>query len=79
MKTFNESMMEEFYDWEIKGINIGEAISKQIKPDKIPEIEVEDGVDENGKTILFTKPKCPHCGEISYSGKYCQHCGKRLR
>ena len=79
MKTFNKSMLEEFYDWEIMGINIGEAISKQIKPDKLPEVEIEDSVDEYGKTIIYTRPKCPHCGEVNYTDKYCRQCGKRLR
>ena len=79
MKIFNKAMLEEFYDWEIMGINIGDAINKQIKPDKLPEVEVEDGVDENGRTILYTKPQCPYCKEVAYTGKFCQHCGKRLR
>ena len=79
MKHFNECMLEEFFDWEIEGINVGDAVRKQMIPEYLPEVEVEDGVDENGKNILFTKPKCPRCGEISYSGKYCQHCGRRLR
>ena len=79
MKTFNESMMEEFDTWEIMDINIGAAVRKQIPPDKIPEIEVEDGVDENGRTIIFTKPYCPDCGEVTYSGKWCKFCGRRLK
>ena len=76
MRTFNDSFLEEFDNWEIMGINIGTAIRKQIIPDKLPEVEVSDGV---GQILLYTKPYCPDCEEVAYSCKYCAHCGRRLR
>ena len=79
MKTFNKSMIEVFDEWEICGINVGEAVRKQIIPTKLPEVEVEDGTDEDGRTLIYTKPYCPECQSVSYSGKYCKNCGRRLR
>lgn len=78
MQEFNESALEIFDNWMYKGINVGMAIRKQIC-DGVKAVEVEDGTDENGKTIIFDKPYCPDCKEISYSGNYCTRCGKRLR
>lgn len=79
MRTFNDRFLEEFDNWEIMGINIGTAIRKQIIPDKLPEVEVSDQVVEAGQILLYTKPYCPDCEEVAYSGKYCSHCGRRLR
>lgn len=79
MKEIKESFLAELDTWECMGINIGQSIRKQIIPKRLPEVEVDDGVDEAGRTILFTKPYCPDCEAVSYSGRYCQNCGRRLR
>lgn len=78
MTEIKESFLSELDTWTYKGINIGEAVRKQILPDKLPEVEVDDGT-RDGRQILFTKPYCPDCEEVSYSGRYCQNCGRRLR
>ena len=79
MKVFNKSMIDEFDEWEICGVNVGTAIKKQIIPVKLPEVEVEDGTDEDGRTLIIKKPYCPDCENVSYSGRYCRNCGRRLR
>ena len=81
MTEIKESFLSELDTWTYKGINIGAVIRKQILPDKLPEVEVEDGADENGRTIIFTKPYCPDCSEISYMKTeiFCHRCGRRLR
>lgn len=73
------AMMDELDKWDIDGINVGQAVRKQIIPSQLPYVEKEDGADSTGRTILMTKPYCPDCEEVSYSGRYCQNCGRRLR
>ena len=79
MTEINEAFLSELDTWECRGVNVGQAIRKQFVPEHLPEVEVDDGQDANGKTILFTKPYCPDCEHVSYGGKYCQNCGRRLR
>ena len=79
MTEIREAFLDELDTWECNGVNIGQAIRKQFVPEHLPEVEVEDGECWDGKRILFPKPYCPDCEEVSYSGKYCQHCGRRLR
>lgn len=79
MTEIKEAFLDELDTWECNGVNVGQAIRKQFVPVHLPEVEVDDGEDRDGKRILFTKPYCPDCEEISYSGRYCQHCGRRLR
>lgn len=79
MIQIQEAFLDELDKWECMGVNVGKAIRKQIVPVHLPEVEVEDGADEDGKTIIYTKPYCPDCEEVSYSGRYCQNCGRRLR
>lgn len=73
-----DGFISELDTWYYKGICIGKAIRKQIC-NGVKVVEVDDGTDDEGRLILFDKPYCPDCEEISYSGNYCQHCGKRLR
>ena len=77
--TLSQAMLDELDRWTIDGINVGQAVRKQIIPTALPYVEHEDGVDSTGRTILMTKPYCPDCEEVSYSGRYCQNCGRRLR
>lgn len=79
MIQIQEAFLDELDKWECMGVNVGKAIRKQIIPDKLPEVEVSDGVVEAGQILLYTKPYCPDCEEVSYSGRYCQNCGRRLR
>ena len=79
MTEINESFISELDTWVYKGINIGKAVRKQIIPSQLPYVEVDEGADSTGRTILMTKPYCPDCEEVSYSGRYCQNCGRRLR
>lgn len=78
MTEIKVEFLEELDTWECNGVNIGQAVRKQFVPDHLPEVEVEDGVSE-GKVTIFTKPYCPDCEHVSYGGKYCQNCGRRLR
>lgn len=71
-------LLDEMSKWTYQGINIKEAVLKQ-QLGKLEKFEDEDGTDENGRPILFYKEACPDCGEICYSGKYCIHCGKKVR
>ena len=73
------AMMDELDKWTIDGINVGQAVRKQVIPSQLPCVEVDEGADSTGRTILMTKPYCPDCEEVSYSGRYCQNCGRRLR
>lgn len=79
MIQIQEVFLDELDKWECAGINVGKAIRKQIIPSQLPYVEVDEGADSTGRTILMTKPYCPDCEEVSYSGRYCQNCGRRLR
>lgn len=79
MIQIQEAFIDELDKWECMGVNVGKAIRKQVIPSQLPYVEVDEGADSTGRTILMTKPYCPDCEEVSYSGRYCQHCGRRLR
>lgn len=81
MTEIREAFLDELDTWECNGVNIGAAVRKQFVPEHLPEVEVEDGIDENGRTIIFTKPYCPDCDSISYMKTeiFCHRCGRRLR
>lgn len=79
MIQIQEAFLDELDKWECMGVNVGQAVRKQIIPSQLPYVEVDEGVDSTGRTILMTKPYCPDCEEVSYSGRYCQNCGRRLR
>lgn len=71
-------LLDVMKDWGYRGINVAEAVKKQ-QLGTLEKIEDEDGTDENGRPITFIKEVCPDCKSISYSGRYCLHCGKRVR
>lgn len=79
MIQIQEAFLDELDKWECMGVNVGQAIQKQIIPSQLPCVEVDEGADSTGRTILMTKPYCPDCEEVSYGGRYCQNCGRRLR
>ena len=79
MIQIQEAFLDELDKWECMGVNVGKAIRKQIIPSQLPYVEVDEGADSTGRTILMTKPYCPDCEAVSYSGKFCQNCGRRLR
>ena len=78
MTEIKEAFLDELDTWECNGVNIGAAVRKQFVPEHLPEVEVDDGVTD-GKVMIFSKPYCPDCKKVSYTGRYCQHCGRRLR
>lgn len=73
------SVITELDKWYWEGINVGEAVRKQILPQKLPYVESDDGIDEYGRIKILKKPYCPDCERLSYSGNYCESCGRRLR
>lgn len=79
MTEISKAFLDELDTWECNGVNIGAAVRKQFVPEHLPEVEVDDGTDEYGKRIIYPKPYCPDCEKVSYTGRYCQHCGRRLR
>ena len=79
MIQIQEAFLDELDKWECMGVNVGQAVRKQVIPSQLPCVEVDEGADSTGRTILMTKPYCPDCKEASYSGRYCQNCGRRLR
>ena len=49
MTEIKEAFLDELDTWECNGVNVGQAIRKQFVPVHLPEVEVDDGEDRDGK------------------------------